>query len=363
MKACQEACQVFSRRLTRFLGLATVMLFGSVTAAEDFKVGFVYVGPVGDHGWTYQHDQGRLAVEKELGVETTYVELVPEGAEAERVIRQLADSGHKIIFTTSFGYMDPTLKVAEQFPEVKFEHATGFKRAKNMATYSARFYEGRHVAGLIAGHMTKSNVLGYVAAYPIPEVVRGINAVLLAARKVNPEVSVRVVWVNSWFDPGKEADAAKVLIDQGADVIFQHTDSPAPVQVAEKRGVYAIGQASDMSAFGGRAHLTAIIDNWSPYYISRVKRAQAGSWQSKDTWEGFAKGMVEMSPYNRAIPKKVIDEAEAARKAIINNSLHPFAGPIVRQDGVEVVPAGRTAPDQMLLSMDFFVEGVVGSVP
>ena len=244
---------------------SALLLSGAASAADESTVGFVYVGPIGDHGWSYQHNEGRLAVEKELGVKTSYVESVAEGADAERVIRNLAAAGNKIIFTTSFGYMNPTNKVAKQFPDVKFEHATGYKRGENVSTYSGRFYEGRAVIGTIAGLMTKSNVIGYVGSFPIPEVVRGINAMTLAARKVNPDVEVKVVWVNSWFDPGKEGDAAKALIDQGADIIAQHTDSPAPLQVAEARGVYAFGQASDMAAFAPMAQLTAIIDDWSRY--------------------------------------------------------------------------------------------------
>ncbi|MEM7198444.1 MAG: BMP family ABC transporter substrate-binding protein, partial [Pseudomonadota bacterium] len=235
-------------------------MLGSPTLANDkLKVGFVYVGPIGDHGWSYQHNEGRLAVEEAFGdrVETTYVENVSEGADAPRVINQLANSGHDLIFTTSFGYMNPTIKVAKSHPSVKFEHATGFKRADNVSTYSGRFYEGRYVIGHVAGRLTKTNTIGYIASFPIPEVIRGINAAILGARKVNPDATIKVIWVSSWFDPGKEADAAKALIDQGADVIMQHTDSPAPVQTAEKRGVWAVGQASDMHHFGEKSHLAA----------------------------------------------------------------------------------------------------------
>ena len=333
-------------------------------AQAQTKVGFVYVGPIGDHGWTYEHNQGRLAIEKAFGnkVKTTFVEKVSEGADAQRVITRLA-SNHDLIFTTSFGYMNPTLKVAKKFPKVKFEHATGFKRNKNMATYSGRFYEGRHVVGLIAGKMTKTNVLGYVASFPIPEVVRGINATFLAARSVNPKVRIKVIWVSSWFDPGKEADAAKALIDQGADVILQHTDSPAPVQVAQKRGKWAIGQASDMKAFGPKAHLTAIIDDWAPYYVSRVKAVMDGTWKSGDVWGGFKSGMVRLSDYNKAIPADVVALAEKARKGQIDGSVHAFQGPIKDQSGKIVVPSGGRASDKMLLGMNFYVEGIDGSLP
>ncbi len=348
------------------LATATMALSGGAQAQSDpLKVGFVYVGPIGDHGWSYEHNQGRLSIEEAFGdkVETTFVESVPEGADAQRVINQLASSGHKLIFTTSFGYMNPTIRVAKNHPDVHFEHATGFKRDKNVSTYSARFYEGRHVIGLIAGKMTKTNTIGYVASFPIPEVIRGINAVALAARSVNPDVTIKVVWVSSWFDPGKEADAAKTLIDQGVDIIMQHTDSPAPIQAAESRGVWAVGQASDMTAFGPKAHLTAIIDNWSPYYVARTKAVLDGNWESIDTWGGFKSGMVQMAPYNSAIPADVVALAEKARKGIMDGSVHAFAGPIKDQSGKIVVPAGEVASDEMLLGMDFYVEGVEGKIP
>lgn len=346
-------------------GVAAVGLASGAMAADKLKVGFVYVGPTGDHGWTYEHDQGRKAVEAALGdqVETTYVESVPEGADAVRVIDKLAKSGHGLIFTTSFGYMNPTIRVAKKHKDVKFEHATGYKREDNVATYSARFYEGRYVVGHIAGRMTKSNVLGYVASFPIPEVIRGINATVIAARKVNPEVTIKVVWVNSWFDPGKEADAAKTLIDQGADIILQHTDSPAPMQTAEKRGVWAVGQASDMVKFGPTAQMTAIIDNWAPYYIERTKAVIDGTWESKDTFGGFKSGMVKLAPYNEKLPKDVVDLAETVRVAIESGAVHPFQGPVKDQAGNIKVKAGEVIDTGMLLGMDFYVEGVVGSIP
>ena len=333
-------------------------------AAKDFKVGFVYIGPPGDHGWTYQHDQGRIAVEKALGVKTSFVENVSEGPDAQRVINQLAASGHNMIFTTSFGYMNPTLKAAKRNKNVMFEHATGYKQAENVATYSARFYEGRYVAGHIAGKMTKTNIIGYIGSFPIPEVIRGINAAYLGAKKVNPDIKIKIVWVNSWFDPGKESDAAKTLIDQGADIIMQHTDSPAPVQVAEKRGIFAIGQASDMAAFGKKSHLTSIVDNWTPYYISRVKAGMDGTWQGGgDTWGGFASGMVEMSSYNDAMPQDVQDLATSIRKGITDGSIHPFAGPLINQAGKVIVKAGDKPDDGMLAGMNFYVQGIDGQIP
>ena len=264
--------------------------------AEKLKVGFIYIGPPGDHGWTYQHDQGRQAIEAHFGdkVETVFVENVPEGPDAERTITRLARQGAGLIFTTSFGYMDPTMNVAAKFPDVKFEHATGYKRSDNVSTYGARFYEGRYVIGQIAAKMSKSGVAGYIGSFPIPEVVRGINAFLLGAQTVNPDFKLKVVWANSWFDPGREADAAKVLISQGADIITQHTDSTAAVQVAEAQGVYAFGQASDMAAFAPNALLTSIIDNWADYYVDRTQAVLDGSWVSTDTFGGMDTNMVQM---------------------------------------------------------------------
>ena len=332
---------------------------------EPFKVGFVYVGPVGDHGWSYRHDIGRQAIESEFGdaVETTFVESVSEGADAERVIRKLASEGNDLIFTTSFGFMNPTLKVARDFPDVKFEHATGYKQADNLATYSARFYEGRAVIGTMAGMLTESDVIGYIGSIPIPEVVRGINAFTIAARKVNPEVEVKVVWVNSWYDPGKEADAARALIDQGADIITQHTDSPAPLQVAQERGIVGFGQASDMAQFAPDAQLTSIIDDWNAYYVERTRAAMEGEWESQDVWMGIDSGMVGFADYNEAVPAKVREAAEAVKAAIVDGSLHPFEGPITNQAGEEVVAEGEVIDDGALLGMNYYVEGVQGDLP
>ncbi|WP_136798342.1 BMP family ABC transporter substrate-binding protein [Desulfosediminicola ganghwensis] len=351
------------KRAAVALMLAAGLAFAGSAAAKETKVGFVYVGPIGDHGWSYQHNQGRLAVEKELGVKTSYVESVSEGADAERVIRQLASSGHDLIFTTSFGYMNPTVKVAKQFPNVKFEHSTGYKRADNVTTYSARFYEGRAIIGAMAGKMTKSNVVGYIGSFPIPEVIRGIDAFTIALRKVNPEATVKVVWVNSWFDPGKESDAAKTLIDQGCDIIAQHTDSPAPLQVAEQRGVYGFGQASDMIKFAPKAQLTAIVDNWDPYYIERTKAVMDGTWKSEDTWDGLSTGMVKMAPYGDAVPEDVRKMAEEIKQSIIDGSFHPFQGPIKNQKGEIVVKEGEVLSDKELLGLSWYVEGVEGSIP
>ncbi len=345
-------------------GVAAGLVAGAPAQAQDLKVGFVYVGPVGDHGWTYRHDLGRQAVEKALGarVKSTFVESVKEGPDAERVINQLASSGHDLIFTTSFGFMNPTVKVAKRHPKVMFEHATGYKRAKNVSTYMARFYEGRYVAGVIAGKLSKTNTVGYVASFPIPEVVRGINAFLLGAHSVNPDMRIKVVWVNTWYDPGKEADAAKALIDQGADMISQHTDSPAPLQVAQNRGVKGFGQASDMINFAPKAQLTAIVDDWDPYYVARAKAALDGNWSSSDTWGGLDTGMVAMAAYTN-MPDDVAKLAQETVDAIKSGQLHPFQGPIYDQNGDLRVKEGARLSDADLLGMDWYVRGVDDKLP
>jgi len=333
--------------------------------AEPLKAAWVYVGPVSDHGYSFQHDLGRKAAEAAFGdkLQTTFVESVPEGADVERVINQLAKDGNKLIFSTSFGFMNPTLKVAQRFPDVKFEHATGYKRADNVSTYSARFYEARTVLGTIAGKMTKSGVIGYVASIPIPEVVSGINAFTIALRKVRPDAQVKVIYVNSWYDPGKEAAAAKALIDQGADVIAQHTDSPAPVQTAEERGVWCFGQSSDMTRFGPKHHLTGVIENWNEYTVAEVKAVLDGTWKSHDTWGGLASGMVKLAPFNPAMPKDVVEAADKVRDDIIAGKLNPFAGPIKDQSGKEILAAGKSFSDGEILGMNFYVEGVQGNLP
>jgi basic membrane protein A len=338
---------------------------GDAHAQAKPKVSFVYVGPIGDHGWSYQHHQGLLALQKEFGdkIETSYVENVSEGPDAERVIDQLAQTGSSLIFTTSFGFMNPTIKVAGRYPNVKFEHATGFKTAPNVAIYNARFYEGRHVIGLIAGKMTKTNTVGYIGSFPIPEVVMGINAAYLAAKSVNPNVKFKVVWVSTWFDPAKESDAAKALVDQGADVLMQHTDSPAAMKYAEEKGIHAFGQASNMAAFGPNAQLTSIIDDWNPYYIKRVKALLDGSWKTGDVWDGMAQGTVVMAPWSKKLPEDVVKLAETARDEIIKGARHPFTGPIKKQDGSEWLKAGEKAADKDLLSMNFYVEGIEGALP
>jgi len=350
------------------LGAALALGLGGLASAQDdpTKVGFIYVGPIGDGGWTFTHNDGRLAVEEEFGdaVETIYQESVPEGADAERVMTQMALSGTDIIFVTSFGYMDQVLAVAERFPDVKFEHATGYKRADNVSTYSGRFFEGRAVQGHIAGSMTESNIIGYIASYPIPEVIRGINSAYIHAKKANPDVEFRVVWVYTWFDPAKEADAATALIEQGADVILQHTDSTAPLAAAaDAGGVIGFGQASDMADFKPSPRVSSILDIWGPYYIDRVQAVKDGTWESADTWHGIGDGMVGIGEITSAVPADVAAEAMALRDSIASGEYHPFTGPINKQDGSVWLAEGEVADDGTLLGLNFYVEGLTGEIP
>ena len=349
------------------LGGAVALGLATTAQAEDpTKVGFVFVGPIGDGGWTYEHNEGRLAVEEHFGdkVETVFQESVPEGADAERVLTQMALGGADLIFTTSFGYMDPTINVAAKFPDVKFEHATGYKRADNVSTYSARFYEGRAIQGHIAGKMTESNIIGYIASYPIPEVIRGINSAYIHAKKVNPDVEFKIIWAFTWFDPAKEADAAKALIDQGADVILQHTDSTAPQAAAEEAGgVITFGQASDMGEYAPMPRVSSIIDNWAPYYIDRTAAVIDGTWESVDTWDGISTGMVKIGEISDAVPADVKAEALAMVEAIGAGEYHPFTGPLKKQDGSDWLAEGEVADDGTLAGMSFYVEGITGEIP
>ncbi len=348
-------------------GALTAAALGTQAAAAT-KACFVYVGPIGDGGWTYQHHQGALAVKETYGddVEIAWQETVPEGADAERVLTQMALSGCNIIFTTSFGYMDPTNNVAAKFPDVKFEHATGYKRLHpNVSTYDARFYEGRAVVGHIAGSMTKTNKIGYIASFPIPEVIQGINSYYLHAKKANPDVEVVVTWVYTWFDPAKEADAARAMIDQGVDVITAHTDSTAPLAEAAKEGgsVIGFGQASDMAAFGPSPRVASIIDNWNPYYIKRVGAVMDGTWEQQASWAGMPEGEVVIGEITDAVPAEVKAEAEAMIAAITAGEYHPFTGPINKADGSPWLAEGEIAADGDLLSMGFYVEGITAEIP
>lgn len=333
---------------------------------EPLKIAFAYVGPVGDGGWTFAHDNGRKAVEKEFGdkVVTSFVENVPESADAERVIREMASSGNKLVFGTTFGYMEPMLKVAGDFKDVKFEHATGYKQADNLRTYDSRTYEGAYMAGVIAGKMTKSNTLGVVGSVPIPEVIRNINSFTLGAQSVNPKIKTKVVWVGKWFDPPKETEAATSLINGGADVLMQNTDSSAVLQTAEKMGKRAFGWDSDMTAYGPKAHLGSAVINWGPYYVKAVRDALEGKWQgNQGAWWGVKEGAIDMVSVAADVPedtKKRVDEIRAGLK---DGSFVIWKGPIVGQDGKEVLAKDAVADDKFLGGINFYVKGVEGKVP
>ena len=333
-------------------------------ASEPVKAGFVYVSPITDAGWTKQHDEGRKAVEAALGagVKTTFVENVPEGADAERVIRDLARQGNRIIFTPSFGYMEPTLKVAKEFPEVKFESITGYKTAPNVATANARYYEGRYLAGIAAGRMSQTGVAGYVAGFPIPEVLQGINAFMLGMRSVNPKAEVKVVWLNAWFDPPKERDAAMGLFNQNVDVVAFHTGSTAVMAAAQERGKLAVAYHSDMRTVAPDAQIVAVTHQWGDYYTRRIRAVADGSWSTGKVWGGVKQGMIRVGDFGPKVPKAVQQEVLARQKDIAAGRLKPFAGPIVDNEGREVVPKGQAMTDEQILSMNFLVSGVQGRI-
>ena len=361
---------VASLALSALVGLTTVT---AANSADKVKVGFVYLTTPGDHGWTYAHEVARQDVEKHFGdkVETTFVENVPEGPDSARVIRELAKQGNDIIFTTSFGYMDHTIKVAKEFPNVKFEHITGYKRSPNVATGNIRFYEGRYVQGVVAGLMTKSNKIGYLASFPIPEVIQGINAFGIGLRSVNPKAEVSVIWVNSWYDPVKEADAAKVHIAEGADILAQHTDSPAMLQTAQKAGVHGFGQSSDMKAFAPKAQLFSSVNNWGPYYISKIQQMMDGKWSTGDgpdhwagnTWVGMADDYLVLSPFEN-MPSDVAAAAAKAAADIKSGKNKIFTGPIKDNSGKIRIPAGKTLNDgELFQTLDYYVDGISGKIP
>ncbi len=334
-------------------------------APSKFKVAFIYIGPPGDLGWTYEHDRGRKMLETTFGdrIETTYVENVPEGAEAARYIRQYAQEGYNMIFTTSFGYMDPTIEVAQEFPKVYFEHCSGYKTAENVSTYFGRMYQPRYLSGIVAGKMTQSNIIGYVAAFPIPEVVRGINAFTLGVRSVNPKAEVRVVWTYTWYDPVKEREAAIALLDQGADIIAQHQDTTEPQKAAQERGKLSIGYDSDMRKFVGDTVLTSPVWNWGQYYIKTVQDAMDGKWTSHQYWGTMKEGVVQLAEFSPKVPQEVRDLVEAQKQKIFSGEWDVFCGPIKDQSGAVRVPAGTCMTDPEMLSFDWFVEGTVGSIP
>jgi len=333
--------------------------------AEPLKVAFAYVGPVGDGGWTFAHDNGRKAVEKEFGdkVVTSFVEKVPESADAERVIRDMVGQGNQLIFGTTFGYMEPMLKVAADNKGVKFEHATGYKTADNMRTYDSRTYEGAYMAGVIAGAMTKNNTLGVVGSIPIPEVIRNINSFTLGAQSVNPKIKTKVVWVNEWFNPPKETEAATALINGGADVLMQNTDSSAVLQTAEKMGKRAFGWDSDMTAYGPKAHLGSAVINWGPYYVKAVRDALEGKWATGQTWWGVKEGAIDMVSLAADVPDATKQKIDAIRAGLKDGSFVIWKGPIVGQDGKEVLAKGAVADDAFMGGIKFYVKGVEGKVP
>jgi len=351
-------------------GLAAMLAFAAILpaplhaqgAADPLKVAFVYVSPIGDAGWTYQHDLGRRAIEKALGkqVKTTVVEAVAEGPDAERVMRDLAAQGHGLVFATSFGYLEPALRVAADFPAVKFEHAGGYKTAPNLNTYNARYYEARYLAGLLAGKSSRSGIAGYVAGFPVPEVIQGINAFTLGMREANPKAQVKVLWLNTWFDPPREREAALTLIHQGADVLTNHSGSPAVAQAAQEKGVKLIAYQSDMRAHAPTAQLTAITHQWGGYYTQVAKAARAGTWKAQPVWGGMKDGFIALAPFGADVPKDVAALVEARRRAIVAGSLEPFSGRLVDTEGSVRHDKGAMS-DEAIAKMDWFVEGVIGA--
>jgi simple sugar transport system substrate-binding protein len=339
-------------------------IIAQTPAAPPLKVGFVYVAPLTDTGWVRQHDEGRRALNAAFAsrVKTTYVENVPEGADAERVIRDLAQQGHKLIFTPSFGYMEPTLKVARDFPDVRFESVTGYKTAPNVAAANARYYEGRYLAGVAAGRMTRSNVAGYVAGFPIPEVLQGINAFTLGMRSVNPKAQVKVVWLNAWFDPPRERDAAMTLFNQDVDVVAFHTGSDAVMRAAQERGKMAVAYHSDMRNAGPDAQIAAVTHHWGDYYRRRTQAVLDGTWESGNVWGGVNEGMIRVGDFGPKVPQAVRDEVLARQKDIAAGKLKPFSGPLLDNEGKQRLSAGQSMSDEQILSMNFLVDGVQGKV-
>jgi basic membrane protein A len=328
---------------------------------EDARIGFIYVSPTGDAGWSYSHDVARKALEEMPGISTSFVESVPEGPDAEAIIRDMAQKGFKAIFATSYGYMDSMEKVAKDFPNVAFMHCSGYKTGPNMTAYFGRIYEARYLAGMVAGAMSKTGKLGYAAAFPIPEVIRGINAFALGAQAVNPAAEVRVVWTKTWYDPAKEKEAAKSLLDVGCDVIAQHQDSPGPQEAAQERGVYSVGYHTDMTAFAPKAHLTAPVWNWTPFYTDAVQKILAGTWKHGSYWPGLAEGTVDLAPFGDMVPQDVRDTVLARKQEIVEGKYKVFTGPVFDQGGKEMIPEGQVPADETLLGMTWFVKGVVGT--
>ncbi|RZL57548.1 MAG: BMP family ABC transporter substrate-binding protein [Variovorax sp.] len=337
----------------------------AAAAPAPLNIAFAYVGPVGDGGWSFAHDNGRKALEKEFGskIKTSFVESVPESADAERVFRDFVGQGNKLVFGTTFGYMEPMLKVAADSKDVKFEHATGYKTADNMRTYDSRTYEGAYMAGIIAGGMTKTNTLGVVGSVPIPEVLRNINSFTLGAQSVNPKITTKVVWVNEWFSPPKETEAATALINGGADVLFQNTDSPAVLKTAQEKGKRAFGWDSDMTAYGPKAHLASAVINWAPYYIKATQDALDGKWTTGQAWWGVKEGAIDIVSVAEDVPAEIKSKVDTVKAGLKDGSFSIWKGPIVGQDGKELVAGGAVADDKFLSGVNFYVKGVEGKVP
>ncbi|WP_273484546.1 BMP family ABC transporter substrate-binding protein [Desulforamulus ruminis] len=334
------------------------------TPADKLKVAFIYVGPVGDGGYSYAHDLGRQYLQKEIpDVETTFIESVPEGADAERVLSELAEKGNKVIFATSFGYMDPVIKVAQKYPDVTFLHCSGYKTADNVGTYFGRMYQARYLSGVVAGKATQSNTIGYVAAFPIPEVIRGINAFTLGVQSVNPNAKVKVVWTNTWYDPAAEKEAGKSLLQAGADVIAQHQDTAGPQQAAEEAGKFGIGYNSDMSKMAPKAVMTSAVWNWGPYYVNTIKAIQAGTWKSEQYWGPMSDNVVDLAPFGAMVSEESKQLVEAKKQEIISGKWDVFTGPIKDQSGQVKVAEGQKMSDAEMLSFDWFVQGVDGTIP
>lgn len=330
---------------------------------EKVKVAFIYVGPVGDAGWSYAHDQARKYLETEVpNIETTFVESVPEGADAERVLTELAMKGNKVIFATSFGYMDYVQKVAQKFPDVVFLHCSGFKTADNVGTYFGRMYQSRYLSGIAAGSQTKDNVIGYVAAFPIPEVIRGINAFTLGAQSVNPQVKVKVVWTNTWYNPAAEKDAAKSLLDAGADIIAMHQDTPGPMQAAAEKGKFAVSYNTDMRSFAPDAILTGPVWNWGPYYVKTVKSVLDGTWKSEQYWGSMADNIIDLAPFGPMVSADTKAAIAKKKDSIVKGEWDVFTGPITDQQGQVKVPAGQKMSDKDMLEFNWFVNGVEGTI-
>lgn len=352
---------MFRRSVLLVLALMLIIPGTSLAAEKEIKVGFIYVSPVGDAGWSYSHDLARQAMDKIPGISTYIMESVPEGAGSERGITNMARKGYDIICTTSFGYMDPTINVAKNFPKINFLHCSGYKTAPNVTAYFGRIYQARYLTGLVAGKMTKNNQIGYVAAFPIPEVIRGINAFTMGVREANPNAQVRVVWTKTWYDPATEKEAARGLLDTGVDVIAQHQDSPGPQEAAQERGVYSVGYNTDMSSFAPKAHLVAAVWDWVPFYLNVVDQVRKGTWKAGNFWDGMETGIVNISKYGDMVPQDVRTLVDGRKQEIIDGKYKIFAGPIKDQSGSVRVPAGNALTDQELLSFDWFVEGVVGN--